>query len=204
MDREQLLSHLENESGVFKLPGLKEAFTKIDRADFLSEEYQPEAYEDYAVPIGFDQKLGKPTVIAFMLELLEIKKGEKALEIGSGAGWTTALMAHIVGPKGSVLALELVPELFERACENLAKYKFKNATIIRSEGALGHRSVPPYDRILVTSSVESIPENLIAKLNVGGILVVPVGDTIYKIVKNKNDIETFEYPGFMFSAFNYE
>jgi protein-L-isoaspartate(D-aspartate) O-methyltransferase len=200
MDKDQLLYHLEHESKVFKLKGLKEAFTDIDRADFLSEDYKPEAYEDYAIPIGHGQNLGKPTVIAFMLELLEVKEGDNVLEIGSSGGWTAALIAHVVGKEGKVLGVELVPELKDAAAKNLSKYKFSQAEIVSARGKLGDHSKPPYDRILVTSSSEEFPNELADKLKIGGVLVLPIGDTIHKITRaKKGEFKEETFPGFMFS-----
>ncbi len=124
----ELVEHLIKR-GVLKTPKIIEAFKKIDRKDFVKEEFLEEAYFDTPLPIGFGQTISQPYTVAFMLELLEPKEGDTVLDIGSGSGWTTALLAYIVGNKGKVIGVERIKELVEFGKKNLAKYKFKNAHI---------------------------------------------------------------------------
>ena len=107
--KEQLIRHLE-ETKVLQTLGIKKTFEKIDRVDFVNTNYKNEAYEDYPLPIGFGQTISQPTTVAFMLELIDLKPDHKVLDIGSGSGYTTALIAHLV-PNGEVLGLEIIPEL---------------------------------------------------------------------------------------------
>src|SRR3989338_8071025 len=110
MTKEVLIDDLIG-GGYLKTPLIIEAFKKIDRADFVSENLRDEAYENYPLPIGFDQTISQPLTVAFMLELLQPQPGEKILDIGSGSGWTTTLLAFCVGKEGRGFGLERIPEL---------------------------------------------------------------------------------------------
>ena len=98
-------------NGALKTPRIIEAFRAIDRKDFVPEELQDEAYGNYPLQIGYGQTISQPNTVAFMLELLAPELGNKIIDVGSGSGWQTALLAHIVGPKGKIFGIELVPEL---------------------------------------------------------------------------------------------
>jgi protein-L-isoaspartate(D-aspartate) O-methyltransferase len=123
MTKEELLAHLEDNSKVFKNPAIKQAFESVDRKDFIQPDYHVEAYEDYPLPTMLGQTISQPTTVAFMLELLDTQSGETVLDIGSGTGWTSALLGHIVGKEGKVIGLEIRPELVEYSKENLKKYQ---------------------------------------------------------------------------------
>ncbi|MBI2054396.1 MAG: class I SAM-dependent methyltransferase, partial [Candidatus Staskawiczbacteria bacterium] len=110
------------QEGWLKTPRIIEAFQKIKRADFLPQDLKNLAESNSALPIGFSQTISQSLVVAFMLEQLEPKSGEKILDIGSGSGWTSALLAEIVGNKGKIVALEIIPELAEFGKRNTAKY----------------------------------------------------------------------------------
>ena len=120
MDYEELIESLIKE-GYLKTPLIIEAFRKIDRKNFLPEELKERAYENTALPIGNKQTISQPLVVAFMLELLELKSGEKVLEIGTGSGWNTALMAKLVGESGKIFSIERIEELHQFAKANLLK-----------------------------------------------------------------------------------
>lgn len=202
MERQDLIQHLDENTKVLQDARIRQAFIDIDRADFLDPDYIPEAYEDYSLPIGFEQEIGKPTITAFMLELLELSEGHQVLEVGSGSGWTTSLLAHIVGEEGTVWGVEAIPELVTRADTNMLKYGFKNVTVtgLDEDGGLGKKQEFFYDRILVHAAATEIPEELLAQLAVGGIMVIPIGDTLVQVKKNDQDnIETRSFPGFHFS-----
>src|SRR3989344_9706299 len=118
-NNESLISHLK-EKGLLHSKDLEKAFRVIDRADFVTEDHKVESYEDYPLPIGFGQTISQPTTVAFMLELLDLKKREKVLEIGSGSGWQTALIAFMIEHPGGItededglygmVAIERIPE----------------------------------------------------------------------------------------------
>ena len=199
-----LLDHLEYSVGVLQSPTLREAFTRVDRADYIPQEYRPEAHEDYAVPIGHGQTISQPTTVAFMLEKLEVQPGQNVLDVGAGSGWSTALLAHLVGETGYVTGVELIPELAEMGQGNLDENGVPNARIEQAIDTLGKHEGAPFDRILVSAAAEVLPEALIKQLKDGGRMVLPIGDSLTAVEKHEGGgIETEEFPGFVFVPLEY-
>ena len=195
---EQLVGRLLAE-GVLHSSQIKEAFLRVDRVDFVTDEFADSAYVDHALPIGNGQTISQPYTVAFMLELLGPKRGQRVLDVGAGSGWTTALLAALVGEDGAVYGVEIVPELVSWGKENLSKYNFPQASIRRAGSQLGLPGKAPFDRILVSAEAGEIPSGLIEQLAVGGTMVVPVGDSIYKVTKlASGEVETEVHPGFVF------
>lgn len=196
---ENLISHLRNDRGLLRNKELEDAFRAIDRADFALEDYRMEAYEDYPLPIGFGQTISQPTTVAFMFELLGLKKGDAALDVGSGSGWTTALIAEMIKPRGKVWGVEIIPELVKFGRENLAKYNFPNAEILQVGKKLGFPEHAPYDKILVSAEAKNFPQELIDELKEGGVMVIPVRNTLCKLEKIAGGkIKETAFPGFVF------
>lgn len=187
------------ESGVLHSPQIIEAFENIDRKYFIPEGFEEHHYIDRPLPIGKEQTISQPSTVAFMLEQLEPKRGEKILDIGSGSGWTTALLCHIVGKEGSVLGLERVDDLVEQGRTNLAKLNLGPHCKIEKAGPQLGKSGETFDKILVSASAEEIPEELFAQLKIGGILVIPVRNSIFRFKKlSESKVEAKEFPGFVF------
>ena len=187
-----------------KSQSIQKAFKEIDRKDFVSQEMKGFAPADTALPIGWDQTISQPFTVAFMLEKLDPKPSDSILDIGSGSGWTTALLAHIVGKNGKVVALEVIPALKELGEKNIAKYNFKNVMFVCQDGAKGFEKAAPYDKILVSASLlkKEIPPAWKKQLKVGGNIVVPIHESIWVFTKkNKNTFKESEYPGFVFVPF---
>jgi protein-L-isoaspartate(D-aspartate) O-methyltransferase len=187
------------EEGVLKKKSIIEAFERIDRKDFVLPEYIDKAYCDYPFPIGYGQTISQPLTVAFMFELLNPKVGDKILDVGSGSGWTTALLSEIVKDKGFVYGIEIVPELVKFSKDNLLKYNFKNLEIRQARKEIGLKEKAPFDKILVSASAQDIPNDLLKQLKKGGTMVMPVGNSILKIKKisdTKKEIDSFE--GFVF------
>lgn len=193
------------QEGILKTPRIIEAFQNIDRADFVLSEYKSEAYGDYPLPIGERQTISQPYTVAFMLELLQPKPGNKILDVGSGSGWTTALLSHIVGKSGKVIGIEVVPELKAFGEKNIAKYNFikKGVTEFRSLNA--ENGIPdeaPFTRILSGASAQTTPEAWKKQLALSGRIVSPVKDKIILLIKkSEREFEKKEYPGFAFVPF---
>lgn len=174
------------------------AFRTIDRADFVPEESKPVAHDDTPVHIGYQQTISQPSTVAFMLELLGVQAGEKVLDIGSGSGWTTALLAHMVGEHGSVLGLERVEELVEFGKNNLAKYALENARIERAGTVLGRPKEAPFDKILVSASARAFPNELLSQVKEGGVIVLPVRNAIWRVVRIEHQPVIEKFDGFVF------
>jgi|TARA_Y100000310_G_scaffold345555_1_gene466501 protein-L-isoaspartate(D-aspartate) O-methyltransferase len=199
MNKEELLKHLEKNSRVLKSKKLRDAFATVDRKDFVRPDYSSEAYEDYPIPIEHGQTISQPTTVAFMLELLDPKEGEHILDVGSGSGWTTALLAKLVGKDGKVIGAELVPELVKFGQDNLSRYNFSHAQIIEAGKKLGHPSEAPFDKILVSAASNKLPQELVDQLTVGGRMVIPITDSICVIDKTQEDATSQKtYTGFAF------
>lgn len=195
---DSLVSYLVS-TGALRTPEIIQSFQAIDRADFVLEKYRSMAYEDIPLPIGEGQTISQPTTVAFMLELLQPKKGEKVLDIGSGSGWTTALLAEIVGRKGRVYGVEIIPQLVAFGKKNIKKYVFPQASILQAKDMLGYNEEAPYDKILISAASQEVPQEIIDQLVVGGRIVLPVANSLWRIDKEKDGkIIKKEYPGFLF------
>jgi len=196
-----LIDFLIKESWL-KTPRIIDAFRKIKRADFLPDDLKDWAESDQALPIVYDQTNSQPLTVAFMLELLEPKEEEKILDIGSGSGWTTALLAEIVGQNGEVIAIDIIPELVEFGKNNIGKYNFLEKGIVKlicADGSKGYEPEAPYDKILVSASAEKLPEAYDEQLKIGGKIVIPIRDSIWLFIKKSDkNFDKFEYPGFVF------
>ncbi len=186
-------------SGVLKTHKIIEAFQKIDRGYFIPEEFKKRTYVDAPLPIGKDQTISQPSTVAFMLEHLNPKEGDKILDIGSGSGWTTSLLCQITGEEGSVLGVERVNELVNIGQKNLAQFHFgKHCKIQKAGNKLGILG-ETFDKILVSASAKKIPEELFSQLKIGGVLVIPVQNSIFKFTKvSKTKVESQEFTGFVF------
>jgi protein-L-isoaspartate(D-aspartate) O-methyltransferase len=200
------------EKGCLKTPLIIEAFRAIKRIDFLPSDLQKTeegefslAEADEALPIGFGQTISQPAVVAFMLELLEPQPGDKIFDVGFGSGWTTALLSHIAGnknKKGKVVAFELVPELAKIGEANVAKYGFIEkgiAKMVAGDAAEGSPQDAPFDRILASASAQDLPQAWVGQLKIGGKIVLPIGQSIWRFTKlGKNELKKEEFPGFVF------
>jgi protein-L-isoaspartate(D-aspartate) O-methyltransferase len=194
---EELVSKLIQD-GVLVSEKVINAFININRKYFVLPEYEEEACNDYPLPIGFGQTISQPFTVAFMLELLDPEEDSKILDVGSGSGWTTAMLAEIA-KNGQVFGVERIPELVALGQKNLSRYKFENAEILEAKNELGLKEEAPFDRILVSASAREIPEELIDQLKVGGIMVIPVEKCIFKVKKISNtEIEKERHEGFFF------
>jgi len=149
------------------------AMRRIPRHRFVEEGLQHRAYGDYPLPIGEEQTISQPYIVALMTSLLELTGREKVLEIGTGSGYQTALLAEL---SRRVCSVERLPRLAERARRLLETLGYANIWIRVGNGALGWSDEAPFDRILVAAAGPSVPPPLIEQLGEGGRLVAPVGD----------------------------
>ncbi len=160
----------------FKNIDVLRTFEQVPRENFVLPEFIDKSYLDIPLPILSGQTISQPSTVVFMLDLLNIKPGQKILEIGVGSGYNAAMLATLVGKSGKVVSAEIIPELYEFAKENLKKTGIENVELILSDkNTLGYKNDAPYDRIIVTAGAPEIPEPLIDQLKEGGILLIPVG-----------------------------
>ncbi|MBI3638651.1 protein-L-isoaspartate O-methyltransferase [Candidatus Wolfebacteria bacterium] len=227
-DYENLINSLIKD-GYLRTPAIIDAFKAIDRADFVSDEYKNDAYVNAPLPIGFEQTISQPLVVAFMIELLEPKAGEKILDVGAGSGWQTAILSYIVSQNdsehsGKIIGLERIPELANMAEKNISKYDFfapaqkvldeETATekdivlnpikgiakIIKADGSKGYKKEAPYDKIIAgASAMGDVPIDWRKQLKIGGRIVAPVGQSIVVIDKTGKG----KYSGKEFFGFSF-
>jgi protein-L-isoaspartate(D-aspartate) O-methyltransferase len=162
------------------------AMARIPREIFIPPEERHLAYEDSPLPIGQDQTISQPFIIALMTEALGLTGKERVLEVGTGSGYQAAILAELAR---RVVTVERIPELAERARRALDSLGYTNIEIRLAEGSLGYRSAAPYDAIIVTAAAPQVPPELLAQLKMGGRLVIPVGSRqiqeLYKITRQK-------------------
>ncbi len=179
--REQLVEYMSGRA--VKSENVKNAFLKVKRELFVTDDCQEYAYADDAMPIGYNQTISQPSTIAVMLELLDAKEGMKVLEIGAGSGYVIALLSELVGEKGKAYGIELVKELIERAKNNIKKQGCKNVAVIYGDGSKGWPENAPFDRILISAACPFIPKPLFEQLKEGGRIVAPVGDRFTQMME---------------------
>jgi protein-L-isoaspartate(D-aspartate) O-methyltransferase len=149
-----------------------DAMRKVPRHLFVPEEYRDEAYNDYPLPIGYDQTISQPYIVAYMTEIVNPLKKMKALEIGTGSGYQAAVLAEIVD---SVYTIEIVPSLAQESSSRLKLLGYNNVVVKTGDGYSGWKEHAPFEIIIVTAAPKEIPEPLIDQLAENGRLVIPVG-----------------------------
>jgi len=163
---------------------LLKVMRKIPRHLFVDEALRNQAYNDYPLPIGEGQTISQPYIVALMTEALELKGQEKVLEIGTGCGYQTAILAELAQ---SVFTIERVPTLMQRAKAILDSLGYFNVAYKTGNGTLGWPEVAPFQGIIVTAAAPEIPQPYVEQLDIGGKLVIPLGDkfsqVLYKIIK---------------------
>lgn len=175
------------------------AFRKIKREDFLPEDLKDSSELDIALPIGFNQTISQPQVVALMLELLDAQEGNNVLDIGSGSGWTSSLLTELVGENGAVTAVEIIPELKELGEKNASRYNFKNVEFILADESKRYEKKAPFDRILISAVAEKVQDYWLEQLKEGGNLVFPMDFSIWKYSKiAQGRFKKQEYPGYVF------
>lgn len=157
---------------------------EVPRHRFVPESVEKYAYEDGPLPIGEGQTISQPYIVALMTELLELKGGEKVLEIGTGSGYQAAILAEIVP---EVFTIEILPTLSEKASHTLKQLGYSNIHVRTGNGYLGWSEEAPFDAIIVTAAPEFLPHALVEQLKEGGVLVIPIGpqyrQTLWQIRK---------------------
>jgi protein-L-isoaspartate(D-aspartate) O-methyltransferase len=149
------------------------AMRQVPRHLLVPEEVRGEAYRNTPLPIGHDQTISQPYVVALMTDLLDARPGHKVLEVGTGSGYQAAVLAHLVG---QVYTIEIVEPLARRAAEQLKTLGYDNVAVRAGDGYAGWPEQAPFDRIIVTAGADHVPQPLVDQLKPGGIMVIPVGN----------------------------
>lgn len=176
-----------------------DAMGKVPRHIFIEEALRSRAYGDYPLPIGEKQTISQPYMVALMTEALELRGNEKVLEIGTGSGYQSAVLAELCD---KVYSVERIKSLAIKAREHLDSLKYMNVAIKIFDGTYGWIEHAPYDAIIVTAGAPEIPQSLIDQLVISGRMVIPVGDefsqVLVKVEKNKDGIKTTNICGCVF------
>lgn len=167
--RAELIEHLGHE---IKDKRVLEAMSRIPREKFVPPDFRHQAYEDRPLPIGEEQTISQPYIIALMTQALELTGKEKVLELGTGSGYQTAILAELAK---RVISVERVPFLAESARKLLDSLGYNNVEVHLAGDTLGWPPEAPYDAIMVTAGAPSVPEDLLNQLAIGGLMVIPVG-----------------------------
>ena len=173
MVKSQIIRRGVNDALVIK------AMETVKRHLFIPESHQKEAYNDHPLPIGYNQTISQPYIVAFMTEILRLKGTEKVLEIGTGSGYQAAVLGEIVK---EVYTIEIVTPLAERAEKVLKELNYKNVFVKSGDGYAGWPEQAPFDAIIVTAAPDHIPEPLIKQLKIGGKLIIPVGTSWQELI----------------------
>jgi len=198
MSLEKFCKYLENLGFSEKII---DAFRKIKREWFVPEEYKNLAYEDVVIPIKEGVTISQPSVLAYMLEYLDLEKGLKVLEIGTGSGFSTALISYLIGESGKIISIEIDEYAYKYANEKIKELIEKkiipnNIKIVLGDGSLGYPKEAPYDRIISHAGCYKIPNPWLWQLKENGIIVAPVGPVwgqkLTKIIKKKDKLEKQE------------
>lgn len=186
--RAELIGHLARE---IKDKRVLAAMARIPRECFVPSESADFAYEDRPLPIGLGQTISQPFIVALMTQNLELTGNEKVLEIGTGSGYQTAILAEL---SRLVITIERLPALAETAKKALDSLGYKNIAVHLAEETLGWKADAPYDAILATAAAPRVPEELLAQLAIGGRLIIPVGSRymqeLCKITRHKKQDKT--------------
>ncbi len=180
------------------------AFEEVNREDFIPQELRNAAYHDMPLPLLRGKTISQPTTVMIMTHALELQKGEKVFEVGTGSGYQAAIIAKIVGEKGKVITTEVVPELVSFARQNLKRAGIKNVNIYEEDGSKGMPSEAPFDKIIITAACKEFPKPLLEQLKPEGMIVGPVGSQqeqeMVRGVKDKGGRIELEFLGpFLFT-----
>jgi protein-L-isoaspartate(D-aspartate) O-methyltransferase len=186
--------------GYLKTQPVIDAMRSVKREFFLPDDLDRFAYDDSPLPIGGDQTISAPHMVAIMCEAAELSEGQKVLEIGAGSGYHACVTSHIT--KTKVYSIERLEELAKDAIKNLKRAGCKNVIVVTGDGTLGYEDKAPYDRIIVTAGAPEISQPLVDQLKIGGKLLIPVGNRfsqeLLRVTKEAEDVRIENLGGCVF------
>lgn len=185
--REQMVEEQLRERGVSD-PAVLEAFRRVERHLFVPLELREFAYEDRPLPIGHQQTISQPFIVAYMTEAVHLKKTDRVLEVGTGSGYQAAILGELAA---EVYTLEVVKAFAEESSRRLKELGYSNIFVKYSDGYRGWEDKAPFDVIVVTAAPRDVPEELLRQLKPGGRMIIPVGameQDLYRIVKEDGEI----------------
>ena len=198
IERDSLINKLRGE-GYLKTESIIQAFNDIPRHDFVLARDRPFAYSDYPLEIGRGQTISAPHMVAIMTELLDPKKTDNVLEIGSGSGYQAAILSRLVD---TVVSVELETELAKVAISNLESLGCGNVRVIPGDGSDGYEKEAPYDKIIVTCATSQILKTWKNQLKENGVIIAPVGgyyhQDLVKLTKKRDDFKQESHGGVVF------
>lgn len=169
--REEMITrHIQNR-GITD-PAVLQALREVPREEFVPEALRPQAYEDNPLPIGHNQTISQPYIVALMTQLLALKPTDRVLEVGTGSGYQAAILGRLAA---AVFSLEIVEPLAREARETLERLGFRNVHVRTGDGYLGWPEESPFDAIIVTCAPDHVPPDLVRQLREGGRMVIPIG-----------------------------
>lgn len=197
---EEMIQHLKG-AGILQSPEIEEAIRAIPREDFVPENRKKEAYHDKPIPLANEQTASQPSTVVIMLELLQVRHGDKILEIGGASGWKTALLSHMVCDTGQVFTYEIIENLSAFGQENLKKYPQLREKVqwFTGDATIKAKEHAPYGRVISGASFEEVNNSMKDLMGDRGRMVVPTQkDDIRLYTKFGHDISEEVFPGFVF------
>jgi protein-L-isoaspartate(D-aspartate) O-methyltransferase len=170
-EREQMVENHIINRGV-KDPAVLAAMKTVPRHEFVPDDFVSQAYRDHPLPIGYGQTISQPFIVALMTEALNLEKGDRVLEIGTGSGYQAAILAAL---DTQVYTIEIIPELAQAAEDRLINLGYANIEVLNADGYFGWEDQAPFDAVIVTAAPDHLPQLLIQQLSEGGRMIIPIG-----------------------------
>lgn len=175
------------------------AMRRVARPRFLPAELREHAHIDAPLPIGYGATCSQPSTVATMLQLLDVQPGHRVLDVGCGSGWTTAMLQELVAPDGTVIGVEIVPELAALARKNLADAGYDGEVVrLARPGVLGIPEESPYDRILVSAEATTLPTELVNQLAIPGVMVIPIDGRLEVVTRTADGVHRRDVGAYRF------
>lgn len=177
-----------------------EVMRRIPRQEFVPDDQKSQAYQDHPLPIGFGQTISQPYIVALMTQLLELERGDRVLEVGTGSGYQAAILAELTD---EVRTIEIIPDLANAAAARLERLGYSRAHVMSGDGYYGWSEFAPFDAIIVTAAPDHVPPPLVQQLKEGGHMVIPVGppggyQTLWRLTKQNGEVVSENITGVLF------